>query len=212
MSVENVITPRFRASYPKVFKAELNTLSNELEYSLVALFELGADLSALKTQAEAACADKWGPDRSLWPKATLPDGTQISAIRSPFRDQADRPAKDKSTGRVLTDAKGAPVLQPGHVKGAIYLTLKARQRPGLVDQNVQPILDESVFYAGCYARAEVRAYAYDQKGNRGVSFGLQNLQKLDDGDPLSGRNKAEAVFAPVAAAAAGQGATSGSIF
>jgi hypothetical protein len=41
-------------------------------------------------------------------------------------------------------------------------------------------------YAGQYVKAAVHAYAYDTKGNKGVSFGLDALQIIRDGDPLSG--------------------------
>jgi hypothetical protein len=53
----------------------------------------------------------------------------------------------------------------------------------------------------------VTAYAYDKAGNRGVAFGLQNIQKLKDGEAFDGRSKPEDDFQPVAAPA---GSSSGS--
>lgn len=173
----NINTPTFRVSYPNVFKARRNEMNGKDEFSVVALFEPGADLSALKAAAQKAIVDKWGPDKAKWP----------SNLRSPFRDQAER----------AKDVDGKRVLPAGHVAGAIFLNLKSQQRPGVVDQNVQDIIDESQFYAGCYARASVNAFAYDQKGNRGVSFGLGNIQKVRDGEPLGNRAKPEADFAPI---------------
>ena len=66
-----------------------------------------------------------------------------------------------------------------------------------MDSHVQDIIEEKDFYPGCYARATVRAFAYDQAGNRGVAFGLQNIQKLADGEPLGGRTKPHDDFEPV---------------
>lgn len=172
----NVMTPAFRVSYPKVFKPEINQLSNKSEYSVVALFKKGEDLSALKKAAEEALVEKLGADKSKWPKN----------LKSPFRDQADR-EKDG-------------VMPNGYEKGAIFLTLKSTQKPGVVDSNVQPIIDEADFYAGCFARATIRASYYDHAGNRGVAFYLQNIQKVSNGEPLSGRVSAENEFAPVAGA------------
>jgi hypothetical protein len=55
-------------------------------------------------------------------------------------------------------------------------------------------LNERDFYAGCFARAEIIAYAYDQAGNKGIGLSLQNVQKLRDGDRLGGRKDAADVF------------------
>ena len=48
----------------------------------------------------------------------------------------------------------------------------------------------NVFYSGCYGRASIRFYAYNQNGNKGVGCGLGNVQKLEDGQPLDGRTTA----------------------
>lgn len=178
-----VITPEFRVSFPKVFKAEFNKMSKKEEFSVVALFKHGQDLSALKTAIKAVLTEEFGPDQTKWPKN----------IRSPLRDQGEKIKVDEKTGK--------EVIPAGHEKGAIFLNLKSKTRPGVVDQSVQPIIDESEFYAGCWAIASVNAYFYDQAGNKGVSFGLNNLQKVRDGDPLGGRSKPEADFAPIAGAA-----------
>ena len=87
-------------------------------------------------------------------------------------------------------------------EGMIFATAKSKTKPGLVDQNVQPIIEEGVFYAGCWARATIVAYAYDKAGNRGVAFSLQNVQKLRDDEAFSGRMNPEDEFAPVEGAKA----------
>jgi len=107
-------------------------------------------------------------------------GDKIPAgLRSPFRDGSEKPDLD------------------GY-EGTVFVKMTSLQKPGVVDQNVQPIIEPSEFYGGCYARASITAYAYDQMGNKGVSFGLQNVQKLRDGDAFSGRGKPEDDFEPVA--------------
>jgi hypothetical protein len=52
----------------------------------------------------------------------------------------------------------------------------------------------------------VRPYYYDQKGNKGVSFGLLNLQTVADGDPLGGRVRPTDAFKPVEGAAPAESA------
>ena len=102
-----------------------------------------------------------------------------TGIRNPFRD-----GDTEKAGR------------EGYAN-AYFVTAKSTQKPGVVDESLQPIINAEDFYPGCYARATVTAYAYDNKGNRGVAFGLQNLQKVKDGEPFSGKTRAEDDFAPV---------------
>lgn len=173
-----VHTPEFRVSYPKVFKAELNKLAKREEFSLQALFSPKADMTKLKKACQEAVIEKWGPDPKKWPKN----------LRLPFRDQADR-EKERDDG--------SKFMPEGYVKGATYLNLRSTKRPGVVDKDVQPIIAEEDFYAGCFAIATVNAAAYEQGANCGVSLWLNNLQKTRDGEPLSGRSKAEDDFAPV---------------
>lgn len=177
----NVITPEFRVSYPTLFKPKKNDLNNQMEYSVVALFKKGENLDKLKAAAQEACEKKWGKDKAKWPKT----------LRSPFRDQADRAKTNEETGKEY--------LPDGYEAGAFYLNLKSTTRPGVVNQAVKEITEESGdFYAGCYAYASLSCYAYDQKGNKGVAFGLQNIQKSRDGEPFGGRTKATDDFAAVA--------------
>ena len=80
-------------------------------------------------------------------------------------------------------------------KNAYFINANSKERPGIVDRSVKPILDQSEFYSGCYGRASITFYAFNQNGNKGIACGLQNLQKLLDGEPLSARSRAEDDFA-----------------
>ena len=176
-------TPEFRVSYPNVFKPKKNDLNGKDEYSLVALFKKGENLEGLKKTAMDAIVKKWGSDKSKWP----------TNLRTPFRDQNERMKEGK--------------LPDGYEAGAIFINLRATQRPGLVEINpgnnaLEDITDTSKFYAGCFAKATVSCYAYDNKGNRGVAFGLSNILKTRDGDNLTGRTNAYDDFADVRSEAA----------
>jgi len=184
------ITPEFRVSYPKVFRPERNDLNGKDEYSVVALFPPGADLSKLKAACKAACEKKWGADQKKWPKN----------LRDPFRDQAEKEKEDEEGNAYMPD---------GYVKGAIFLKLKTQKKPGLVNARNEDILDDSDFYGGCYARAQVSAATYFEKGNGGVSLYLNHVQKLRDGDPFgSAARNASDVFEPVSET----GSTAGGMF
>lgn len=82
--------------------------------------------------------------------------------------------------------------------GAYFVNANSSNRPGVVDASVQPILDKDEFYSGCYGRASVLFYAYNSNGSKGVACGLQNVQKLEDGERLAGGSSATEDFGAAA--------------
>lgn len=58
-----------------------------------------------------------------------------------------------------------------------------------------PILTRSEVYSGVYGRASISFYAFNSSGNKGIACGLNNLQKIRDGEPLGGKASAESDFA-----------------
>lgn len=82
-------------------------------------------------------------------------------------------------------------------ENSYFLNANSRNKPGIVDINVHPILDETEVYSGCYARVTLNFYAYSASGNKGIAAGLGNVQKLADGEPLGGFTRAEDEFEAV---------------
>lgn len=154
---KKIITPVFRASFANVFKPRSPFEGQEPVYSVQMLFPKSTDLKPLKEAVRAAIVKKWGADKAEWPKN----------LRLPFKD-----GNEKN----LEDYKDMTVIEA-----------RSKMKPGVVDQNVQDIIEASEFYSGCWARATVTCFAYDKAGNRGVSFGLQNLQKVKDDTAFSGK-------------------------
>ncbi len=70
--------------------------------------------------------------------------------------------------------------------GCMFFNASSKNRPQIVDQNVQPVMDRAEVYSGCYVNISVNLYAFNTNGNRGVAAGLGNIQKLRDGEPLGG--------------------------
>jgi hypothetical protein len=159
-----ILTPEFRVSFPSVFQKKAAAEGQEPKYSIVMLVPKTTDLTAMKQAVVDALTEKWGPDKAKWPKG----------LRLPFRDGSEK------------DYEG--------YENVVFCSASTKNRPGLVDRDVKPIIDPNEFYGGCYARATVAAFAYDKAGNRGVSFGLRNIQKTRDGEPFSGRSKPENDF------------------
>lgn len=76
-----------------------------------------------------------------------------------------------------------------------FINANSASKPGVVDADCQPILDTSEIYSGIYGRASINFYAFNTNGNRGIACGLNNIQKLRDGEPLGGKSRAEDDFA-----------------
>jgi hypothetical protein len=79
--------------------------------------------------------------------------------------------------------------------GHYFINASSNEKPGVVDADLNPILDQSEFYSGCYGRASITLYPYDTSGSKGIAAGLNNVQKLEDGDKLGGATSAAADFA-----------------
>ena len=79
-------------------------------------------------------------------------------------------------------------------EGAMFVTASSKVAPGIVDANRQPIVDHSQVYSGVYGRASITFYAFSVDGDRGIACGLNNLQKIRDGEPLATRISAEDDF------------------
>ncbi len=79
-------------------------------------------------------------------------------------------------------------------EGKMFINANSNRKPGVVYKNLEDIIDRDEFYSGCYGRASINFYAFNTAGNKGIACGLNNLQKLEDGERLSGGPTAEEDF------------------
>ncbi len=165
-NARKIITPPFRASFVHLITPRKNEQSGKDEYSVKMIFDKNADLSEMKAIIKEAITEKWGTNIPQGLKLPLKDGNLGNLEKYP---------EDKDM--IIANAK---------------TTLT---QPGIVNRQVQPIVDPKEIYSGCYMVATITAYAYDKNGGRGVSFGLQNVMKWADGEPLTNRATAESDFA-----------------
>lgn len=103
----------------------------------------------------------------------------LSAIKNPLRDGDLEKPDDEA------------------YKNAYFINANSPNAPGIVDAQRQEIIDHSEVYSGVYGRASISFYAFNSNGNRGIACGLNNLQKIRDGEPLGTRTSAEEDFADV---------------
>ena len=82
-------------------------------------------------------------------------------------------------------------------KDSYFINANSATAPGIVDADREEIIDRSEVYSGVYGRASINFYAFNSNGNKGIAVGLNNLQKIADGEPLGGKSRAEDDFADV---------------
>ena len=169
-----VITGVCRWSYVNVWQPKAMEESGKPKYSVSFIFPKSdtATIKALETATEAAyeigASKLKGNGRSVPP---------ISSIKTPLRDgDIERPDDEAYAN-------------------SYFLNANSVTQPGIVDADRQPILDQNEVYSGCYGRASLTFYAFNRSGNRGIACGLNNLQKIRDGEPLDGHTRAEDDFA-----------------
>jgi hypothetical protein len=127
-----------------------------------------------KIKAAIEAAYKEGESKLKGNSRTVPP---LTAIKTPLRDgDTERPD------------------DPAY-KDSYFLNANSSTAPGIVDADCQPILQRSEVYSGVYGRASINFYAFNTNGNRGIAVGLNNLQKIRDGEPLGGKASAESDFA-----------------
>ena len=82
--------------------------------------------------------------------------------------------------------------------GHMFLNATSKEAPQIVDRRVQPIMDAMECGSGDYCNVSVNFYPFNANGNRGVAAGLGNIQKVRDGERLSGRTDAASDFEELA--------------
>lgn len=138
-----------------------------------------------------------GGDPKYSVSAIIPksDIKTINAIKAAV-EQAKKDSVSKWGGKIPANLK-LP-LRDGDLDrpddeayaNSYFFNANSRQAPQVVDARVQPILDQSEVYSGCYGKISVTFYGYNSNGNRGIAAGLGNIQKLRDGESLGGRSSA----------------------
>lgn len=166
-----VVTGKVRLSYCHLFEPFSSFEGQEPKYSVVILVPKTDKATINKIKAAQQAALEVG-------KATKFGGSIPKNWKNTFRDGDEEADLEKNP----------------EYGGHYFMTISNKTRPGIVDQSVQPIMDQTEVYSGCYARVSMNAFAFSASGNKGVSFGLNHVQKISDGEPFGSITKAEDDF------------------
>ena len=169
-----VITgPDTRWSYANVWEPK-SINGGTPKYSVSLIIPKSDTKTIAKIEAAIEAAYKEGEAKLKGNGKSVP---ALSVIKTPLRDgDMERPD------------------DPAYAN-SYFVNANATSAPGIVDADRNPILTRSEVYSGVYGRASISFYAFNISGNKGIACGLNNLQKIRDGEPLGGKASAESDFA-----------------
>ena len=159
-----VVTGRVRLSYVNLFEPRASGDNDKPKYSVLLLIPktdkvtLGKIEAATKAAAQNGMHSKFGGSIPKNLATTLHDGDEESDLE-----------KNPEAAGMMT------------------MSVSSATKPGVVDIHKDEIFDSTAVYSGCYARVSLNAFPYNFNGKKGVSFALNHVQKLADGENLSGR-------------------------
>lgn len=159
-----IISPKARASYPTLFVPRAFNETTEPKFSITLMVPKNAVGQAFVDQIERAQADAV---KAIWGNKP-PKNLEVWGVTDGDED------KDAS------------------MAGFWLVKASNKIRPAVVDLDRQQILDESEVYGGCYVRASICAKSYGTSSKGGVTLELVAVQKLEDGEPFGGAEKAKA--------------------
>lgn len=179
-----ILTPKFRVAFPQIEQAMIVQPGQKARpagpgekgrFSLTALFEI------------ASFTDK---EKAQWKQL-------IDACNAASVETFKKPMKDLDRAAFKTPFhKGEEKAESyaGFGPGIYFCSMSAYQRrPVLLAANGVDRLEPSALYPGCYARASVNPFAYNNVG-KGIAIGLNNVQFMADGERLDGATTAEEDF------------------
>ena len=167
--MSKVITGKVRFSYVALLNPR-NDLNGNSKYSVTALLPK-SDIQT-KQAIDAAIAQaieegrngKWNGVVPPVVPTPIHDGDGVRLDGSPFGEEC-------RGCWVFTASTNADPTKP---------------RPEIVGPDLQPIMSATEVYSGMYGRLSVNFAPYFSAGKRGIGCYLNNVQKLEDGEPLAG--------------------------
>lgn len=128
-----------------------------------------ATVAKIKAAQEAAITLKWPNKRPAKVEHTMHDGDGVRPKSGdPFGDEC---------------------------KGHWVIAVSSKFKPEVLDRQNNEIIDPNGAMSGDYFKVSINFYAFEAKGNRGTSAGLNNVLLWDKGESLGGRGRAADDFA-----------------
>lgn len=167
-----VVTGKVRFCYANVFEPTAMNEGEAPKYSVCILISKDDTATVDKIKKAIAAAKEAGKAKLANKNGQLPAD---AALKLPLRDGDVDRADDLA------------------FENCYFINASSNRKPSIVDRDLNPIMEKEEFYSGCYGRASINFYAFNVS-SKGIAAGLNNLQKLEDGEMLAGGSTAEEDF------------------
>lgn len=171
-NLTKVVTGKVRFCYANVFEPTAMNEGDTPKYNICILISKSDTKTLDKISKAIEAAKQAGKAKLANKNGQLPAD---AALKLPLRDgdveRADDPA----------------------FENCYFINANSNRKPSIVDRDLNPIMEKEEFYSGCYGRASINFYAFNVS-SKGIAAGLNNLQKLEDGEALTGGTTADEDF------------------
>ena len=166
--ITNVTTGEARLSYVHLFKPYAQQPGAEAKFSCTVLVPKTDTATKARIDAAIEAAKQKGV-ASKW------NGVCPPMVPNPVHDgDGPRPSDGMPFG---PECRGHWVFTA---------SAKSDYPPEVVDQNGNPMINQSEIYSGVYAMVNVEFFPYAFGGKKGIGCGLGPVKKVRDGEALSG--------------------------
>jgi hypothetical protein len=153
---QKVVTGEVRLSYVNLFEPRAIVEGGALKYGVSILIDKN-DKAQVKQIQDVI-------DKLIKEEQATLKGTK--GLKLPLRDGDEK------------DAEG--------YEGHFFISVTSKDKPLVVDEDRQDIINPRDIYSGCYGRVSMNFFAYNKAGNKGIGVSLNSVQKLADGESLGG--------------------------
>ena len=166
--ITNVTTGEARLSYVHLFKPHAQQPGAEEKFSCTVLVPKSDTATKARIDAAIEAAKQKGIN-GKW------NGVCPPIVPHPVHD-----------GDGVRPSDGMPFGPECKGHWVFTASAKADYPPEIVDQNGNPMFNQSEMYSGVYALVNVEFYPYMYGGKKGIGCGLGPVKKVRDGEALGG--------------------------
>ncbi len=162
-----------RISYAHIFSPGVNKDGTPGKYSVACLISKEDTTTIQKIKAAIKAAVQEGKSKLANKQGALP---KMENLKLPLRDADAEDIDDEA------------------YQGHMFFNASSTRKPQIVDRRKEAITDSEEVYSGCYCNVSINFYAFNRDGNKGIAAGLNNIQKVKDGERLAGGSSADEDF------------------